>query len=124
MDKLQSVISHNFNTIIETKEEYLPYIKACCLVKPMSGDSLVTKGLEYLGTGDLPPEFSNSSISLAFKKISKEDYPEKYQIYLNINLYSETDKKSTYFYGNPVNLMVLVAYINSRGKYEVKKYNL
>ena len=125
MDRVQSPISYQFETTLNIKEEFLPYIRICVLVKSTAGDTLYSYGLTNLGDVGFYPEIDNNFTILSFKKISKESASEKYKVYFNVSLYVETDKLlEDYFYGNPVDLMIIMYYINNRGQYESRQYKI
>lgn len=127
MNKRHAIITYPFETILNIKEEFLPYIKLCLLVIPKTDDIGKTYGLANIYSTGFYPEIDSNFSILSFKKISKESAPEKYKLCFNISLYVETDtdKPDTeWFYGNSVDLIIIMYYINNRGQYESRKYKI
>jgi len=126
MEKIRTEIIYTLETTLNIKEDLLPYVKVAVIGKPITDDKLVTIAVDYAKEMFLDyPEIDYNINNISFKKLSKENVPEKYKLYINIGFYVETDKKVDYpynFFSNPVNLMVLIYYLNSRGQYESKKY--
>ncbi|MFH0805985.1 MAG: hypothetical protein V1901_03870 [Patescibacteria group bacterium] len=126
MEKIQTKIIYIAEIVLDIKEDSLPYIRFAIIARPMGEDKLVTLAEDYWNS-IIFPEIDYNIINISFKKISTSDTSEKYKIYVNIGFYIETDKQKDYPYsfdGNPINLMVLIYYLNNKGRYESKKYSI
>ena len=111
---------------LDITEEALPYVRAAVIIKPSVSDSLVTAAHDIPVSSTTIREISSNNTSIAFKKISKVNSPDKYQVCITANFYIETEnyEELTEFYGNQLNITVLLYYLNKQGIYEIKKYKI
>ena len=113
-------IIYNFTTIINTKEEFLPFVRTSVLI--MKKESEVHAiGLRCYSPSESLPEFDSLKHRISFKKTSSESSEQQsYQITVNIGYYSSEDINIE-GYGKPVDLLLLVYYKNLRGEYEFRQ---
>ena len=126
MSRIASEINYSFYLDLNITEKLLPFVKVIVLGKTVSSSVEYFTGDGVNFSMETPidnPEFDRPYYYIAFKKISKTGNSEKYRLHCKINIYIESDKtKEESYYGNPVQLLFLVSYLNTKGEYELRKY--
>jgi hypothetical protein len=119
---IDAKVIKTLTTDIETKEEYLSFIKCSILVNP-NLSNIKTFGLtvypDYTDSTKVT-EFEYLKYSVVAKLISIDEVNPRYRLYIDVAFYTEADLEDSGYFSE-LQFTALIMYKNMKGSYELRK---
>ena len=125
METKNAIIIYNYSFSLNITEDLLKYINIQIFATTNDSNNVDTL-VQYATNFNQEEDEEFQEVNLAYTNIYfKFIDTNNYLVCLDFGIYTETEtEETTSFYGKDIDLLIVVGYLNTKGKYEIQKYEI